>query len=457
MIRLLRPRVSTEGNPLLSASLVRTRSWAWIVVGMAVIAPRAPAQTLDTEGDGDRTLVEVRAGAIYSDNVLRTPTSDVDGTTWSAGLGLDVSRESTRLQLTARGDLDWMVFPSDTYGDDMFGYFDGVATLALVPETFGWFFQETYGQLRADPFAAVTPDNLENVNYFTTGPDLTLRLGSATSIRLSGRYSTTNSESNELDGDRYRGELALIRQLSSASSASLNVTSESFEFDDATVNQDFDRQEAFARYELRGGRTELGLDLGYTRLEQENASSDGPLARLSLSRRLSPATRIKLDVGTQFSDAGDLLRGSLELQDAPPQDGSALTTSDPLESRFAYLSWTFNRNLTGLGFDVEYSDESYENLQSLDRTRTSYGMNFERRLNPVLTLRAQARLTRQSFDAGPDDEERQARAELAWAIGRTLELRLQYDRFDRDSSNAATEFSENRASVFASWSPLKQR
>ena len=35
----------------------------------------------------------------------------------------------------------------------------------------------------------MTPSNLENVNYFTTGPDFSLRLGAVNFISMSARYA----------------------------------------------------------------------------------------------------------------------------------------------------------------------------------------------------------------------------------------------------------------------------
>lgn len=436
-------------------------AWWWVATAMAaaLLAPCAVAQDEDPEEEARQPL-ELRAGAIRSDNVRRTSTAEVDGTIWSAGVGVDVQRRGRRLRFAAAGDLDWLEFPKDTFDGKLIGHFDGLASVLLVPEVFMWSFQETYGQLRVDPFAAVTPNNLEDIHYFTTGPDIRLLPGENISIRLSGRYSTTDYGATGLDSDRYRGEVALIRDLRSGA-ASLNATSERFEFADPVV-EDYDRHEAFARYQARGARTELSGDLGYTTIDRAQESSSGLLARLHLMRRISSAMHVRLSAGTQFTDAGDILRAALERQgqeqeDPDEQIGSVLGAGDAFENRFGMFGLHFNRNRTGFGITALRSEERYENAVAFDRTRTSYHLYFLRRLTPAVTLAVSTGRVDQSFASGFDDEESEAGVGLRWALGQAFELRVRYERVDRDSSAGGAEFTESRGSVFFSWAPLGRR
>ena len=171
----------------------------------------------------------------------------------------------------------------------------------FVPGRFEWVLTESFGQSEIDPFAASTPDNRENINYFTTGPDFTVRLGSVGSLTLFGRYSMTQFEDSNFDDERLLGGLSLGRDLSARSNVSLNATAERVEFDDQTAGSDYDRQSAFLRYEIEGARTTIGAGSGRTaRFTTTATTSSSPLFELDISRDLSQRSVLTFRGGVQF-------------------------------------------------------------------------------------------------------------------------------------------------------------
>src|SRR5690606_21025406 len=147
-------------------------------------------------------------------------------------VGLLWQEERRRLRADVDVDVSYQHYFDDEFDDDLFGGIDGMLLLGLVPERIEWLIQENFGQTRIDPLGAVTPNNREDINHFTTGPDVTLRFGQATSLRLSGRYSATDYETSVLDGTSRLGMLSLIRHLSPASALSLSGSHERVEYDD---------------------------------------------------------------------------------------------------------------------------------------------------------------------------------------------------------------------------------
>jgi len=429
------------------------------LLAAAVMLDDAGAQEAPPQLERDQGLnFALTAGGSWSDNISRTPTDEEDGTIGRAGLLLDYAERTNRLDTKVNTNVAYEHYFDDTFDDAVIGGVAGVMTASIVPERFKWLVQENFGQIDSDPFAADTPSNRENVNYFTTGPDFAFRLGSTFTLALSGRYSSTTYEETDLDGERYGATASLIRRMSSASSLSLNVTGDQLKFDDTTVNQDYDRYQAFLRYSLTGSRTTVLADLGYTRLDFDPEESDGTLAKLSLSRKVSASTTLTFGVGTQFSDAGDIFR-DMQDQGGVQQGGEAVVaTSDPFESRFASLAWAFERNRTAFGLSASYNDEDYENLTTADRTLTIWNAYFNRELARSLDLRVYARLEQEDFDSlNFQDDEWQYGASLGWALGRTIELRLAFDRYDRDSTDPTTEFVENRTSLYVTWYPAGRR
>ena len=128
--------------------------------------------------------------------------------------------------------------------------------------------QDDFGQAALDPFTPTTPTNLENINYFSTGPDFALHFGASSYLNASARYARAQYETSPYNSNRLLGNLAWGYQLSAQSSVSLNGDTERVMFQNTALNSDFDRSSGFVRYEVQGARTGLSVDLGATTINQ---------------------------------------------------------------------------------------------------------------------------------------------------------------------------------------------
>jgi uncharacterized protein (PEP-CTERM system associated) len=143
-----------------------------------------------------------------------------------------------------------------------------------------------------------------------------------------------------------------------------------------------------------------------------------------------------------------MLRSAAEIGGAPPggESSGVVSTSDPFENTYATLAWNFSRNRTGLSLSVGYSDDAYETQTLLDRTTLSYNASIERQLSARWSASLAGTLTEEDFDnADVTDDTMELVATISCQVGRSLALRLELQRFDRDSSNGLGEYVENRA------------
>src|SRR5262249_4865121 len=131
----------------------------------------------------------------------------------------------------------------------------------LVPQVLSWSIADNFGQAPLNPLAPIAPGNRENLNYFSTGPTLTLPLGQSTSLGISAQYGRMDYQRSPLDNINLSGAVGLTHELSPSSSISINARAERVDFSNDQLNPDYDRQEAFARFAAKGSRTELGIDL----------------------------------------------------------------------------------------------------------------------------------------------------------------------------------------------------
>lgn len=393
----------------------------------------------------------VDMGIGHSDNIRRVPTGEESETMLAAGVELGVLREEGRLHADVNVDLSYVHYEDDSYDGEVVGMAEADLRYLIVPGRFEWVLTDSFGQGEIDPFAASTPDNRENINYFTTGPDFTVRLGSVASLTLFGRYSATQFEEQNFDDERLLGGLSIGRELSARSELSLNATVESVEFDDPLSGTDYDRRSAFLSYDVEGARTTLGLEAGYTEIDDGLTTENSPLFELDISRELSARSVLTFNAGVSSSDAATALRDG-NIGGGSPGGADQVSTTDPFEARRVSLGWQFTTPRTGINLSVGHEEDVYENSSLLDRERQYVQASASRQITPRVTLRATGSLYSSDYDtADQDDDETQLGLYLSWNVSGRLFLEADLESFNRDSSNPLSEYDEIRAFLRLAW------
>ena len=392
-------------------------------------------------------LWTAEAGLGNSDNVTRVDTGEVEESIGTVGLTLDWQTEGPRLTANANVDADYRHYFDGTYDDEVVGTGDAALLFGIIPERFTWLVQDSFGQALTDPFAPVTPETRENVNYFTTGPRFAMRLGGSLALNLFATYSDSEYERSPLDSTRISGGATLGRGGPTNRGLSLSAVQEKVEFDDQP-GADFDRQSLFLGYGIEGARTVLTAEAGYTWLHPETGDDSGaPRFEIDVTREMSSAATLVFRIGTQLTDSSDMLRSAAEIGGAPPGSDSTgvISTADPFENRYASLDWNYSRNRTSFSLTAGYADDTYETLTELDRTTMSYGASAERQLSARWTASLYASMEQEDFDnADLSTDTLEYGATLDWQLGRAISLRLSLERYDRDTSDGLGEFLENR-------------
>jgi hypothetical protein len=395
----------------------------------------------------------VSAGVGHSSNIERTDDAEISESIASVGLDLDWNAASRRLEGEAALDLQYLEYLDDTFESELSGTADASLQLSFVPERFGWSIQDSFGQATSDPFSPSTPDNRENINFFSTGPTLSLRLGEVGMLRVLGQWSLVDYEESLLDGERRTYGLSLERRPSARSLLSLNAVVDDVLFDD-TPGSDYQRSSAYLGYEIEGGRTELTTSLGYSKIEFDSgASDDGLLASLVVSRRMSSNSTLDLRVGTQLMDAADALRefAGGGLGGGGVQSGIA-ASAEPFENREIALAYHLSRRRTDVMLSAARNQNRYVENAALDRDRTVYSATVTRVFRQRLNLSLIASRTDDEFLASSvDAEELNYGAILQWQLSPSLSLRATLDRFERDTSSGLGEYGENRAWLSLRW------
>lgn len=410
--------------------------------------------------------LEAVTGLIYTDNVTRVQNGSGD-TLALLGLVGDATREGPRLDYRLASDIALVKYLRSNFQTQPFGYVDGSGQLWIVPGFFSWTGRETYTQTVIDPFAPVTPDNLESLNYVTTGPRFTLRPTLRTTLTLNGTYSYLNSSSKSplyvnVDNHRYSGDVTLSHALSNTSSAYITGSHDKVEFTDQADNNNFRQDQALAGFKVAGARTALDLSGGYTRLHEavlatvqtirgprelpQSQTPGGAVWRAELSRQISPSSRLSLHAVKQVTDAANMLRLNLN-QPVATTAAYRLTTGDPFTDRELGATWRFAAARTS--FTLGYLDirERYKIHTASDRNVKDASALFGRRLSPVLNWDIGAEYERQEFAFGGSSNTVNAITSLRWQIARQIGLRFMYAH----SALTPRGYAENQVGVTASY------
>jgi hypothetical protein len=375
----------------------------------------------------------------------------------SVGLDFAILEKTRKLDVDANADLAWLDYVDDSFDSEIIGNFEGRAYVDLIPQRLLWSFQDNFGQGRIDPVAVSSPANRENINYLTTGPDLIFGLSSATHMLLSGRYSNVSYEDSPVDNSRILGLVGLIRDLAADNTLSLNVQAESIDFDDP-ANIDYDRNQAYMRYEAAGGRTRLAVDAGYSRLKRLDTSDNSIIARLELSRRVSRSSSIVFAAGRDDSDAANGLRWTQALTPPGLDPQPTLQTSAPFTATYGSLEWNFSRRRTEAGLSISQFDESYTQLDIQDRIRRIARVGLSRDIARTMRVAFQGSYSKEDFkELVGDFNETSASVVLTREFGRRLSVNLQYQYFKRGSELPGTEFDENRGWLYVSYGRTAER
>jgi hypothetical protein len=423
---------------------------------MVALVPATRAENLSYGAD---------VGVGETDNVTLVSNNKVSQTLTVADLDFALQEQRRLFDVTAKGDFTDLYFVQGAYGNELIGRFDGLARFSLIPEKIAWVLQDDFGQAQVDPFAAVTPTNRENINYVSTGPDGTLRLGGTGFLNVSARYARTQYETSPYDNNRYVETIALGRNLSARSNLSLDGTTEHVLFSDTATNPltntptntDFNRSSVYGHYELQAARTDLTANLGVTRVSQKGEVFNGPSSKLQLSRVLSAAAKLTFSAGRDITDASagfsNLQAGAIGAVGTAP----ATASSTNYTITYGSLGWQYTRNRTTIALSGQWERDAYEGQPLSDLSRGTAQFRVDRQLTPNFSVQVHGSVYRTSYTKLDFSEtDVLIGGSLVFREGHATEIRCRFDHSSRAVGGIGSGYAENRIFLTVGYRPRSQ-
>jgi len=392
---------------------------------------------------------QIQAGVVESDNIQRLPSGGSDETIGALELGFNWLDTRPWLDADITADVSHLHYFQHTYSDEFIGNLIGNIRFTLAPQLLSWEVSDNFGQAPLNPLAPITPDNRQNINYFNTGPTLSLPFGQTTQLAVTGEYGRADYQQSALDSTRLTGAVELLHALSPVSHISVTARDEHVQFADDQLNPDYQMQEAFARWETKGSRTELGIDLGYSRAQISGTHDGTPLVRLDLSRKLSASSTLGLALGHAYSDGIDAFRLVQTLGGATLYTLPVFVAGPPFVDSFATLAWNFKRARTTLELSASYLQDRYKTDSTLDNNRALLDGTAARQITPTLRLALTEHLVRWEFNngfnvTGGNATESDTGLQMTWHVGRHFSVMAAYYLSKGNSNVPDFNYTENR-------------
>lgn len=384
----------------------------------------------------------VNAGVGYSDNVTRSVFEKESASAGIVGIELSAFKDTGRFTYEGYGDLSYIrYFDTEVADDDVVGNMDLAGSYEFVEDRFGWSITDSYTQLRENFLQPSAPGNRQGFNQLTTGPNLMIPFGGDYEFRGEARYSRSDYEtSSEFDAQRYSAQLELNRQLGQRSSLGLRVGRDRFrysELEDTGLDDEFDRSEYALRFDTTRARTEFMVEGGLTTVKGDTLDESGPLARLEIRRRITPALTLAFDGAREFATTGERPRQFRADDIPPPDDDTQLPSAEPFTQTRGALNLIYNQTRTEWMIGVAYVREQYEETTELDRKLFEYRAEITRTLSPRFQVGVAGAIGNDKLEVlSYDVQDSQYAINLRWRATTALSLVLIGEYFDRDGSLA---------------------
>ncbi|GAB3384623.1 hypothetical protein [Lysobacter fragariae] len=401
---------------------------------------------------------QIEVEALHSDNINLSEDNQAVETVLIPRLKFDVKEEGSRVELQARGEFERRHYSSNRFSDENRSEFAGQLNWSLFPERLNLVFEDYLSEESINLRDGRYPGNLQRVNVFIAGPSYFARLGDATRFQLDLRAADSYAEvSPGFDGKRYSAAAALQRDLSSTSKASLNLVSTEADFDDPTT-VDYNREDAFFRYDGMLRDIEYQLDLGHSRLNRESGSdASTSIVRATVQWQISPQSRLRFRGRHQFADeVQDLVVRLSDPDESIVPDlvtaSSSLVTAGVYRQRDMQLDYRF----TGERFDFrlrpQYRRLLYIDRPDGDRTERAVFYQVDYHLRPRVTVYFSGAIRKREFLSRDEhDLDHVYRLGVDCQLTRHWGWRAEAVRNERDSNLSDPRYKENAVMLTVWW------
>lgn len=393
------------------------------------------------------TNVEIGFRLESSDNVDLVEDDEESDLARSPYIDFDWTTASRALTAGIEGNLEYRDYRDDASADGTLGYLSAVADLHLIEDRLDFHVENRFQQVRSEELDPQTPDNIENVNTFTMGPDLRFAPSPVDQITFGARYGDTYFERGN-DSERRALGAIWSHRLSPLNEIALNAQRQEVEFVEFSGDPlDYTLDEIGIGGTHRLARGEVSLTGGQRRIEQDGGQVlERGFARFDLTYTQTRHTEFGLSAQTGLTDSGVRLLGrntpTVELPGVDAFNSDDILTLSEVQARLVRTGPKLDVTLGAVASEEDFL------TSNLDRERYGGSLTVEYPLTPVDHLEWSLRGERTDYQLiNRRDDDVTTGIRLRHLLGRSMFVEGGYLYWQRDSSAQGSSFEENRVFV----------
>lgn len=391
--------------------------------------------------------------ATHSDNITREASNERSEVVHSYLAGFSYLENTADLVARVFAQATYYDYQDDVFTDEDVYNLNSSLVWTISPQRFTWTVEDAYEETQIVATAADTPANRTNINVFSTGPDLYVRLNPVNTLAFGARVGNVSTSEANIDNDRLSASARWLYEANSYSAYSLNFETLNVNYDDTISNIDYTRHDAFARVDYHPSRSQYLIDLGATKISPERGKElEGSLTRLSWIRQLTQESSFGLSASGEYADTGaDILAASTAAGLTIGAPGSTTTTlssdvvtGDVYYAKRANMFYTRRGSQFRVNFSANTQDIDFE-ITPQDRKENAGFLEvgyFYSETTSVILFTEQTKIEYQNFFRR--DTDRDSGIRLGYRVSRSIGLELEGRRTDRSSTDPNAEFEENR-------------
>lgn len=404
----------------------------------------------------------VDLGVEDNDNVTLAPFDPIQQRYLRAGVGFSVEENVSALQMNFDGRVEYRDYQDNVFTDTVDGTLSGRVNWVAIPERLFITAEDNLSVQPVDALAPDAPGNRQQVNVFSVGPTLLFSMGQALHGQAELRYINSSAEeTDEFNSQRLAGALRAIKDLSATSQLSANLQIQQVNFDDDVFGRDYNRYDIYGRYTRTLAHFQLGLDLGYSRLDYRSGGENRSEPLIRFDAEWNPTTRssINLLASSQFSDtATDALRDVSG--ERPPNTipdniltGDAVVNASPYEVRSLDLGYTYTGTRLNFSATPYVQKRNYVDSDEFDQDSQGARVDVHWIIRQFLTVSAYGTYEKLDYTSlDRQDTTTRLGATLSYQWAPRWSGHLMAERYERDSTDVGQDVSQTLIYLSVSYS-----
>ena len=254
----------------------------------------------------------VSASIARHDNINQENTLHEEEWVKSLKVGMAIKEDSTNLAANVNASVESIDYRYDQQEDSNVGNLQAAMLFIIEPSLFEWHLSDVFTQTVTNPLDRNRPDNRQDVNVFSSGPNIFLRLSSKNLISLEARYQTASFEDTIADNKRDKTTIRWNHDINSSFSSALNYESLGVTFDNTSLGK-ITKEDLFASASYSAGRNEYQAEVGLSSVGNGKADElKEKRYRLFINNQRTSTSNFMLEARHDVSDTSMSILDSID-------------------------------------------------------------------------------------------------------------------------------------------------